>query len=68
MKQAVTNLANQLVEQQKQKLINQGTNALQNLIKGNAKDKDSTKTPTKEEAVKDKAKDLINGLFGGKKK
>lgn len=68
MKQAVTNLANQLVEQQKQKLINQGTNALQNLIKGNTKDKDSTKTPTKEEAVKDKAKDLINGLFGGKKK
>ena len=68
MKQAVTNLANQLVEQQKQKLIRQGTNALDNLIKENTKPKDSTKTPTKEEAVKDKAKDLINGLFGGKKK
>jgi len=68
MKQAVTNLANQLVQQQKDKLINQGTNALQNLIKGNTKDKDTTKTPTKEEAVKDKATDLINGLFGGKKK
>jgi hypothetical protein len=68
MKQAVTNLANQLVKQQKDKLINQGTNALQNIIKGNSKPKDSTKTPTKEEAVKDKAKDLINGLFGGKKK
>ena len=67
MKQAVTNLANQLVKQQKDKLINQGTNALQNLIKGNTKDKDTTKTPTKEEAVKDKAKDLINGLFGKKK-
>ena len=68
MKQAVTNLANQLIKQQKDKLINQGTNALQNLIKGNTKETDSTKTPTKEEAVKDKAKDLINGLFGGKKK
>jgi hypothetical protein len=68
MKQAVTNLANQLVKQQKDKLINQGTNALQNIIKGNSKPKDSTKTPTKKEAVKDKAKDLINGLFGGKKK
>ena len=68
MKQAVTNLANQLVKQQKDKLINQGTNALQNLIKGNTKDKDTTKTPTKEEAVKDKAKDLINGLFGKKNK
>jgi hypothetical protein len=68
MKQAVTNLANQLVQQQKDKLINQGTNALQNLIKGNTKDKDTTKTPTKEEAVKDKATDLINGLFGKKKK
>lgn len=70
MKQAVTTLANQLIKQQKDKLINQGTNALQNLIKGNTSTKDttSTKTPTKEEAVKDKAKDLINGLFGGKKK
>ena len=68
MKQAVTNLANQLIQQQKDKLINQGTSALQNLIKGNTKDKDSTKTPTKEDVVKDKAKDLINGLFGGKKK
>lgn len=67
MKQAVTNLANQLVKQQKDKLINQGTNALQNLIKGNTKDKDSTKTPTKEEKVKDKAAELINGLFGKKK-
>jgi hypothetical protein len=70
MKQAVTTLANQLIKQQKDKLINQGTSALQNLIKGNTTTKDttSTKTPTKEEAVKDKAKDLINGLFGGKKK
>ncbi|WP_026976654.1 AsmA-like C-terminal region-containing protein [Flavobacterium tegetincola] len=68
MKQAVTNLANQLIQQQKDKLINQGTNALQNLIKGNTTVKDSTKPATKEDKVKDKAADLINGLFGGKKK
>ena len=68
MKQAVSNLASQLVKQQKDKLIKQGTGALENLIKGNTKDKDSTKTPTKEETVKDKATDLINGLFGKKKK
>ena len=68
MKQAVTNLANQLVQQQKDKLINQGTNALQNLIKGNTKENDSTKVPTKEDKVKDKAAELLNGLFGKKKK
>jgi hypothetical protein len=68
MKQAVTNLANQLVQQQKDKLLNQGTNALQNLINGNTKDKDTTKVPTKEDKVKDKAAELLNGLFGKKKK
>lgn len=64
MKQAVTNLANQLVKQQRDKLINQGNNALQNIIQGNTKPKDSTKTPPKNEPVKN----LINGIFGGKKK
>ena len=68
MKAAVTNLANQLIQQQKDKLINQGTNALENLIKGNTKDKDTTKAPTKQDEAKEKAKDIINGLFGGKKK
>ncbi|AWI24718.1 AsmA-like C-terminal region-containing protein [Flavobacterium pallidum] len=70
MKQAVTNLASQLVKQQKDKLINQGTKALGNLIGGK---KDTTKTTptTKEEVkteVKTKAKDLLNGLFNKKKK
>ncbi|AWA28902.1 AsmA family protein [Flavobacterium magnum] len=70
MKQAVTNLASQLVKQQKDKLINQGTKALGNLIGGK---KDSTKTTpsTKEEVkteVKTKAKDLLNGLFNKNKK
>ncbi|MDD3004201.1 AsmA-like C-terminal region-containing protein [Flavobacterium sp.] len=67
MKQAVTNLSNQLIKQQKEKLVNQGTKALENLIKGNTKAQDTTKPKTKEEEVKDKAKDLIKGIFGGKK-
>ncbi|OYU79498.1 MAG: AsmA family protein [Flavobacterium sp. BFFFF1] len=71
VKQAVSNLASQLVKQQKDKLLNQGTKALGNLIGGK---KDSTKATvptTKEEIkseVKTKAKDVLNGLFNKKKK
>ncbi len=66
MQKAVTNLATQLVKQQKDKLINQGTSALGNLIGGGKKD--TTKTTTPKEDVKTKATDLINGLFNKKKK
>jgi len=63
MKSAVTNLTNQLVKQQKEKLVKQGTNALGNLINGATK-KDTTKTntPVKED-IKKQAGDLLNGLF-----
>lgn len=69
MKQAVSNLATQLVKQQKDKLVNQGTKALGNLIGGNSKDTTKTQSaaPVKEQ-VKTKAKDVINGLFNKKKK
>ncbi len=66
IKQATTNLANNLVKQQKDKIINQGTSALQNLIKPK-KPGDTTKTDPKKEDVKTKATDLINGLFNKKK-
>ena len=67
MKSAVTNLANQLVQQQKEKLVKQGTSALSNIISGATK-KDTTKTkaPVKEEVTK-KAGELLNGLFNKKK-
>lgn len=65
MKAAVTNLANQLVKQQKDKLINQGASALNNIITGNTK-KDTTKT-TKND-VKSQATQLLNGLLNKKKK
>jgi len=66
MKQAITNLTAQLVKSQKDKLVNQGTNALGNLLNG-TKTKDTVKAKQNEE-VKTKAKDLLNGLFGKKKK
>lgn len=81
LKQSTTNLTTQLVKMQKEKLINQGTNALGNLIngtKGNtsgttttATDTSKTKTTPKEEiknTVKDKATGALKDLFGKKKK
>lgn len=82
IKTAVTNLTNQLVQQQKERLVKQGTSALTDLINKNKKPGDTTKTvipTTKEEVkqeiktkateqVKTKANDLLNGLFNKKKK
>ncbi|WP_396182890.1 AsmA-like C-terminal region-containing protein [Flavobacterium sp.] len=71
IKQATTKLAIQLVEQQKQKLINQGTSALKNLINQNTKPTDTTKTKTpvtKEQEIKDKVKEGLNSLLKPKKK
>jgi hypothetical protein len=63
MKSGVTNLTNQLVKQQKEKLVKQGSNALEDLINKNTKtDTTKTKSPAKED-IKKKAGDLLNGLF-----
>jgi len=61
LKGAVTNLTNQLIQQQKQKLLGQGTSALTNIINKNVKTGDTTKTaiPTTKEAVKEKAKEAV---------
>ncbi|WP_414000130.1 AsmA-like C-terminal region-containing protein [Flavobacterium sp. W1B] len=78
LKTAVTNLTNQLVQQQKEKLVGKGTSALTDLINKNKKPGDTTKTvipATKEEVktkakeeVKAKASELLNGFFNKKKK
>lgn len=78
LKTAATNLTNQLIQQQKTKLVNKGTSALTDIINKNKKAGDTTKTvipATKAEAqekakeqVKAKASDLLNGLFNKKKK
>ncbi len=63
IKSGITNLTTQLVKQQKEKLVKQGTNALEDLIKKNTKtDTTKTKSPAKED-IKKKAGDLLNGLF-----
>jgi hypothetical protein len=65
MKSAATNLATQLVKQQKDKLINEGKSKLTDLLNKNKKSGDTTKTkiPVTKDEVKTKAKDLLNGLF-----
>jgi hypothetical protein len=68
IQQATTTLVNNLVKQQKEKLISGGKDALNDIISNATKPKtDSTKTNVKSD-VKDKAKDLLNGLFNKKKK
>jgi hypothetical protein len=71
---AVTKLTTQLVNQQKERLVKQGTSALSDYINKNKKPSDTTKTATsttKEQTaadVKTKATDILNGLFNKKKK
>jgi len=74
IKNAVTKLTTQLANQQKTRLVKQGTSALTDYINKNKKPSDTTKTtaPTtqekKVEEVKTKATELFNGLFNKKKK
>mgnify|MGYP006186302059 CR=1 FL=1 len=75
LKQSTTNLTTQLVKMQKEKLVNQGTSALGNLIGGTkpntATDTAKSTTTTPKEEIKNSIKDkagAIKDLFGGKKK
>ncbi|MES2240438.1 MAG: AsmA-like C-terminal region-containing protein [Bacteroidota bacterium] len=78
LKTAASNLTNQLIQQQKQKLVSKGNAALTDIINKNKKPGDTTKTvipATKaevqqkaKEEVKAKASDLLNGFFNKKKK
>lgn len=67
---AVTKLTTQLVNQQKERLVKQGTSALTDYLNKNKKPSDTTKTatPATKEEVKAKATELLNGLFNKKKK
>ena len=72
MKSAVSSLASQVANQQKEKLTQKGASALSDLIHKNTKAKDTTQAAATEkekntqEATK-KASDLLNGLFKKKK-
>jgi hypothetical protein len=59
IKSATTSLVTSIAKQQKQKLLSQGTSALENIINNNTKSGDTTKT----KKVVNQAKDLLNGLF-----
>ncbi len=68
MKSAVSSLASQVANQQKEKLTQKGTSALTDLINKNTKAKDTTQAAKTEkeqktQEVTKKASDLINGLF-----
>ena len=70
---AVTKLTTQLVNQQKDRLVKQGTSALTDYINKNKKPGDTAKTatpaaPATREEAKAKAAELLNGLFNKKKK
>jgi hypothetical protein len=78
LKQATTTLVTNLVNQQKQQLINKGTTALGNLINNNKAPGDTTKAviPTTKEEIKTEAQtqikkkttEILNGFFNKKKK
>ncbi len=77
IKQATTKLTQDIMAQQKQRLINQGTSALGNLLHQNSKTADSLKTavPTTEavkakteEKVKTKLREGLNTLLKPRKK
>jgi hypothetical protein len=70
MQSAISNLTAQLVNNQKQKLVNQGTGALGNLLGGNKQTNDSIKkdSTTTKKPAEEAAKSLLNNLLGGKKK
>lgn len=69
---AVTKLTTQLANQQKDRMVKQGTSALTDYINKNKKPGDTAKTatpatPKTQDEVKAKATDLLNGLFKKKK-
>lgn len=67
MKAAGANLANQLIKQQREKVVAKRKESLNSIITNAMKPKsDTTKTNVKAD-VKTKANELLNGLFGKKK-
>ena len=67
VKQATTSFVNNLVKQQKDKLVTSGKDALHSIISNATKAKsDTTKTNVKTD-IKTKANELLNGLFNKKK-
>lgn len=66
MKQAMASLTTQLINQQKEKAIDQGINALNKLLNNNEKSKDSTNTNSNDD-IKKAANSVLNSFFKKKK-
>ncbi|MGY0408075.1 MAG: AsmA family protein, partial [Polaribacter sp.] len=67
IKDATSTLLKTIVEKQKQRLLNKGTDKLQELLFGNKTKKDTAKTKSASEKTTDKVKDVLKGLFKKKK-
>lgn len=67
MASAVSNLTNQIINQQKDDAVNQAGDKLNEILGGGKTDKDSDSTSTKNDDVKDQVKNVLGGLLGGKK-
>lgn len=84
MQQALSSLTQKIVQEQKKELTEKGVNALGNILMGNKKSTPTTQldstgnvmVPTKQDSVKtqqqtqvkETAKNILNGILGGKKK
>lgn len=68
MKSAVSNLTNQIINEQKDELIDKAGEELTNLLGGNKKDNASDSTSTDNDKVEETVKNVLGGLLGGKKK
>ena len=66
LKTATSNLVKELVEKQKQSLLNQGKDKLKDLLNTNSDKTDSTKTTDKDD-TKDKIKNTLKNLFNRKR-
>ncbi|EAQ41222.1 AsmA-like C-terminal region-containing protein [Polaribacter sp. MED152] len=66
LKTATSNLVKELVEKQKQSLLNQGKDKLKDLLNTNSDNTDSTKTTDKDD-TKDKIKNTLKNLFNRKR-
>tara|TARA_R110002049_G_scaffold86004_5_gene218644 strand:- start:2596 stop:5253 length:2658 start_codon:yes stop_codon:yes gene_type:complete len=67
IKNATADLMKNIVEKQKQSLLNQGKDKLKDLLSGGTKKDSTTTTTTTTDKTKDKIKNVLGGLFGKKK-
>ena len=67
IKNATADLMKNIVEKQKQSLLNQGKDKLKDLLSGGTKKDSTTTTTTNTDKTKDKIKNVLGGLFGKKK-